>query len=269
VDEYIKLENGIKYGVADEMVLNNCNYLFLVNDKDPHDYCIKKCVAEEEKAYIVEIENAGEFNTVLDRFMDSRRNMNDAMRGLLDYLTYGEIKNRNEMSQGKFVFLHIVLFIPILLNFLVIKIAHLGVQRGGEIITDNLSTWSYILILSVISLCGVLITIKNHRTFSVVWSNTLTVIGLTMAIILFRVSPAIVIITLSIWLLATAFYIIRAFRTKAPGKTKYIRIATQRLTGAYHVSRSLLAATASLFVLMFIFYIFTGQITILTDNIYI
>jgi len=266
VDQYINTKKGVKYGIVDEMVVNGYDYLFLVNDKDPYDYCIKQCVAEEGKTFITAIENKREFSVVLDRFMDNQRSMSEAMHGFLDYLNYGELKQRNEMSRGMYVGLHILLLIPVLLNFLALKIGYLGVQHNGIVISDSSSTWSYIITMSVISVLGILVTIKNHRTFTSIWSNIISVIGLTMAFTLLNVTSITVVLTMIIWFAITTFYIIMALKTNAPTKNKYVRLATQRLAGAYYVSRSLLALASFFFSILFIVNYMTGHITIVTTT---
>lgn len=66
--KFVTLENGMNYMIMQEEKYNNTKYLYLVNENDKSDFCIRKIVSKNSNEYIVTLENQEEFNLALQLF---------------------------------------------------------------------------------------------------------------------------------------------------------------------------------------------------------
>ncbi len=71
--EYITLENGIDYFIIDEITENNTTYLYLTNENDEKDFCIRKMGQDNE---VLKLDNANEFDKALLYFTKKHQNDN-------------------------------------------------------------------------------------------------------------------------------------------------------------------------------------------------
>ncbi len=62
MNEYITLEDGIDYFIIDEIEENGNTYLYLTNENDVEDFCIRK-MADNNK--VVALDNEEEFKKAL------------------------------------------------------------------------------------------------------------------------------------------------------------------------------------------------------------
>lgn len=60
--EYIILENGRDYFIIDEITENNVTYLYLTNENDEKDFCIRKMGKDNE---VLKLDNDKEFDKAL------------------------------------------------------------------------------------------------------------------------------------------------------------------------------------------------------------
>lgn len=61
----VTLEDNIDYIVISKINIDNNTYLFLANENDPKDLCIRKEITENNIEYLVGLENEDEFNKVM------------------------------------------------------------------------------------------------------------------------------------------------------------------------------------------------------------
>lgn len=61
----VTLEDNIDYIVISKVNIDNNTYLFLANENDPKDLCIRKEITENNIEYLVGLENEDEFNKVM------------------------------------------------------------------------------------------------------------------------------------------------------------------------------------------------------------
>ena len=73
----ITLENGCEYLIIDTIELNNKKYLFLSNEKDENDMCVRKVIIKEEKEFLVKLDNNEELENVLEEFSLKYRGENN------------------------------------------------------------------------------------------------------------------------------------------------------------------------------------------------
>ena len=64
----ITLDNGKNYEIIDKIKDNDQTYLFLINENDENDKCIRKQVIENDKEILYQ-HNEDEFKIVLEKFM--------------------------------------------------------------------------------------------------------------------------------------------------------------------------------------------------------
>lgn len=65
---FVTLENGNDYLVIEEKNYNNIKYLYLVNENDDKDFCIRKVVLDNGIDKIIALENDEEFNIAIKLF---------------------------------------------------------------------------------------------------------------------------------------------------------------------------------------------------------
>lgn len=63
--EKVTLSDGITYVIVDEIIENNINYVYLVNEKDEKDFCIRKSVIEEGEEFFIGLNSDVEFEKAL------------------------------------------------------------------------------------------------------------------------------------------------------------------------------------------------------------
>ena len=71
----VTLEDGIEYGVIDEITLEDNKYVFLANINNESDVCFRKIIIRENQEYIVGLENEKEFELALAAFAKKHNNL--------------------------------------------------------------------------------------------------------------------------------------------------------------------------------------------------
>lgn len=66
--DVITLEDGEEYIVFETLESENNKYLFLANEKDQDDVCIRKVILKENKEYLIKLDNDDEFDEVMALF---------------------------------------------------------------------------------------------------------------------------------------------------------------------------------------------------------
>jgi len=61
----ITLENDQDYIILDTITCNDSNYIFLVNENDDLDKCIRKVIKKDGKDYLVKLDSNDEFDEVI------------------------------------------------------------------------------------------------------------------------------------------------------------------------------------------------------------
>lgn len=64
----ITLENGHDYMIVDAIEINNDKYLFLANEDNDIDMCIRKVILKDGKDYLIKLDNDEEFDEVMTAF---------------------------------------------------------------------------------------------------------------------------------------------------------------------------------------------------------
>lgn len=70
----LTLNNGKSYIVTDQIVIENDTYLFLNNENDYSDFCIKKLIPNNNEE-LQGIETKDEFNRVLNAFLEKNKDL--------------------------------------------------------------------------------------------------------------------------------------------------------------------------------------------------
>lgn len=65
---YITLENGREYIIIGALENKENKYLYLVNENDKLDICLRKVILENDKEVLTKLENEEEFEEVMDLF---------------------------------------------------------------------------------------------------------------------------------------------------------------------------------------------------------
>lgn len=65
----IKLENGFEYRVVDKIKNNDLAYVYLINLVDKDDLVIRKEVIEDEKTYLVGLDDTKELELALNLYI--------------------------------------------------------------------------------------------------------------------------------------------------------------------------------------------------------
>lgn len=61
----ITLEDGKDYMIIETIVNGNDKYLFLANENDRTDMCVRKVINKDGKEYITKLDSENEFNEVM------------------------------------------------------------------------------------------------------------------------------------------------------------------------------------------------------------
>lgn len=72
--EVVTLEDGKDYMVAAELEINNIKYLFLTNEDDVADFCLRKINTINNNEYLVGLNDKEEVIKVLQEFTNKFKN---------------------------------------------------------------------------------------------------------------------------------------------------------------------------------------------------
>ena len=70
----VTLENGQDYLIMETIIFNNVEYLYLVNESDIKDVCIRKKINVNEETYLTGLDNEDELEKVLKEFAKCFKN---------------------------------------------------------------------------------------------------------------------------------------------------------------------------------------------------
>lgn len=68
----IDLENGT-FVITDEIFINGIKYVYLTNENDVMDFCIRKVKIENNEEYLVKLESDQEFDTAIQAFLNKHQ----------------------------------------------------------------------------------------------------------------------------------------------------------------------------------------------------
>lgn len=68
--EIITLEDGNNYMVTEELEINNIKYVYLTNEKNISDFCIRKINYINNDEYLVALDSRDEFMMALNEFVN-------------------------------------------------------------------------------------------------------------------------------------------------------------------------------------------------------
>lgn len=68
----IDLENGT-FVITDEILINGIKYVYLTNENDVMDFCIRKVKIENNEEYLVKLESDQEFDTAIQEFLNKHQ----------------------------------------------------------------------------------------------------------------------------------------------------------------------------------------------------
>ena len=68
----IDLENGT-FVITDEIFINGIKYVYLTNENDVMDFCIRKVKIENNEEYLVKLESDQEFDTAIQEFLNKHQ----------------------------------------------------------------------------------------------------------------------------------------------------------------------------------------------------
>ena len=68
----IDLENGT-FVITDEIFINGIKYVYLTNENDVMDFCIRKVKIENNEEYLVKLESDQEFVTAIQEFLNKHQ----------------------------------------------------------------------------------------------------------------------------------------------------------------------------------------------------
>lgn len=63
--EKVTLNDGVTYIIVDEIIDNDKKYVYLVNEKDEKDFCIRKSIIEEGEEFFLGLDSDAEFEKAL------------------------------------------------------------------------------------------------------------------------------------------------------------------------------------------------------------
>lgn len=72
--EIITLEDGKDYMVTDEFEINKVRYVYLTNEEDIADICIRKINIINNEEYLVGLDSEEEFKNALQEFLNQNKN---------------------------------------------------------------------------------------------------------------------------------------------------------------------------------------------------
>ncbi len=72
--DVVTLDNGKNYMVTEELVINNIKYVYLTNEDDVADFCIRKVNHINNNEYLVGLDNKEEVLMALNEFTKKHKN---------------------------------------------------------------------------------------------------------------------------------------------------------------------------------------------------
>lgn len=72
--DVVTLDNGKNYMVTEELVINNIKYVYLTNEDDVADFCIRKVNYINNNEYLVGLDNKEEVLMALNEFTRKHKN---------------------------------------------------------------------------------------------------------------------------------------------------------------------------------------------------
>lgn len=72
--DVVTLDNGKNYMVTEELVINNIKYVYLTNEDDVADFCIRKVNYINNNEYLVGLDNKEEVLMALNEFTKKHKN---------------------------------------------------------------------------------------------------------------------------------------------------------------------------------------------------
>lgn len=72
--DVVTLDNGKNYIVTEELVINNIKYVYLTNEDDVADFCIRKVNYINNNEYLVGLDNKEEVLMALNEFTRKHKN---------------------------------------------------------------------------------------------------------------------------------------------------------------------------------------------------
>lgn len=67
--EKVTLSDGITYIIVDEIEINNNKYVYLTNENNEKDFCIRKSILENDEEIFIGLDDEDEFNKALLYFV--------------------------------------------------------------------------------------------------------------------------------------------------------------------------------------------------------
>jgi len=247
---FIKQKNNIYYGIVDEVVIDNDRYLCLIKDLNPFNLIIRKfelfaddeCLTHVDKNYL---------NDVYEKFANPNRKKSDAMIRVENFLIYGELKLQNEMPYYKYLYWNIMPYLGFVFGFYSSVSDNFQDSFSISLRSINFEQWSILLAFSLLSFAAILFNIQKRR-YIYIWTNNITVFGFLCGVILYKELTIVIFILSIVLFIIFLVYIIRAFCTHASSSSIYMRLVSQRLEGAFYVSRFLLALFALSIIILFL-----------------
>ena len=68
--EVVILEDDVEYAIISKIEHNNETYIYLINENNVKDFCIRKLSKEEGKEFIIPLESDEEFDLALKLFKE-------------------------------------------------------------------------------------------------------------------------------------------------------------------------------------------------------
>ena len=68
----IDLENGT-FVITDEILINGIKYVYLTNENDVMDFCIRKVKIENNEEYLVKLASDQEFDIAIQEFLNKHQ----------------------------------------------------------------------------------------------------------------------------------------------------------------------------------------------------
>lgn len=68
----IDLENGT-FVITDEILINGIKYVYLTNENDVMDFCIRKVKIENNEEYLVKLDSDQEFDIAIQEFLNKHQ----------------------------------------------------------------------------------------------------------------------------------------------------------------------------------------------------
>ncbi len=80
--EYVTLEDGINYVIIDEIDNNDITYVYLTNEDNERDFCIRKCDKLNNHQILNGLDSDDEFDKAL--LLYTKKHQNDDFTSMID-----------------------------------------------------------------------------------------------------------------------------------------------------------------------------------------